>query len=497
MGWNELEGIIEGTPRAPGVYACILSATGDRGARAEIPVVFTTVGGGATALKILPGDCGTAVNHTSITQPANNATLLAGVAYTFAAVADDATKALWMFHDGTVNSVGYTVTHTFASPGNYTVNFAATCTSIYNAGGASIAVNVVAPQPPVISLQPANATVNLGQAATFSVQAAGTAALNYQWYCNGSATPGATASNYTTRATTTGDNGNTYYVVVGNVAGSVQSSTATLRVVSPPAIGYSPSAQSISVGSPITTWVPSNAGGAPASWSISPALPSGVALNGSTGAIGGTPTVVLGTTTFTVTAQNAAGTSTANLSLTVTPVPPAITQQPNSQSVIVLSSATFSVAASGTAPLSYQWWKIPQGGSAAAISGATSASYTTPPASALEDGSAYYAVVMNAAGGAQSAGATLSVRTPTLVISPASPSVPTGGTVAFSATQDGASVADATWSVVESGGGSINASGIYTAPSSRLGTFTIQAVRQGNAQILGQTSVKIIPRGCR
>src|ERR1017187_6948686 len=52
---------------------------------------------------------------------------------------------------------------------------------------------------------------------------------------------------------------------------------------------------------------------------------------------------------------------------------PSITTQPASQTVTAGLAATFSVTASGTAPLSYQWWR-----NGTAISGATSASYTIP-----------------------------------------------------------------------------------------------------------------------
>ena len=50
-----------------------------------------------------------------------------------------------------------------------------------------------------------------------------------------------------------------------------------------------------------------------------------------------------------------------------------ITTQPASQTVTAGQTATFSVTATGTAPLSYQWKK-----NGAAISGATASSYTTP-----------------------------------------------------------------------------------------------------------------------
>src|SRR4029077_17044534 len=59
----------------------------------------------------------------------------------------------------------------------------------------------------------------------------------------------------------------------------------------------------------------------------------------------------------------------------------AITTQPGSQSVPPGQPATFSVAATGTGPLTYQW---KMGGTA--ISGATAASYTTPATTSSESG---------------------------------------------------------------------------------------------------------------
>lgn len=83
---------------------------------------------------------------------------------------------------------------------------------------------------PSITSQPANATVNAGSTATFSVTATGTAPLTYQWRKNGAAISGATASSYTTPATTTADNGAAFSVVVTNSAGSATSNNATLTV---------------------------------------------------------------------------------------------------------------------------------------------------------------------------------------------------------------------------------------------------------------------------
>src|SRR5437870_13701918 len=86
--------------------------------------------------------------------------------------------------------------------------------------------------------------------------------------------------------------------------------------------------------------------------------------------------------TFAVVVSNSAGTATSNLAtLTVSaaPLAPTITTRPANQTVTAGQTATFTVVASGTAPLSYQWQK-----NGANIAGATSSSYTTP-ATAIAD----------------------------------------------------------------------------------------------------------------
>jgi hypothetical protein len=85
---------------------------------------------------------------------------------------------------------------------------------------------------------------------------------------------------------------------------------------------------------------------------------------------------------------------------------PSIATQPSDQKVVVGRPATFTVVASGSAPLAYQWQK---GGTA--ISGATASSYTTPPSVQSDDGSTFLVVVSNAAGSMTSTGAKLSVVT--------------------------------------------------------------------------------------
>jgi hypothetical protein len=89
---------------------------------------------------------------------------------------------------------------------------------------------------------------------------------------------------------------------------------------------------------------------------------------------------------------------------------PSIATQPTNQTVTVGQTATFSVAANGIAPLSYQWQK---GG--VAIPSATSASYTTPAVQASDDGATFTVTVTNTAGSVSSSAATLTVTTTTAI----------------------------------------------------------------------------------
>ena len=90
---------------------------------------------------------------------------------------------------------------------------------------------------------------------------------------------------------------------------------------------------------------------------------------------------------------------------TPTPSPPMIRKQPKSDKVAVGETATFSVVATGTPPLGYQWKK-----NGAAINGAIDSSYTTPPTTRQDNGSLFRVTVSNAGGSVDSKDAKLSVR---------------------------------------------------------------------------------------
>jgi hypothetical protein len=85
---------------------------------------------------------------------------------------------------------------------------------------------------PIITQQPVRQEVTAGQTATFSVIAAGSTPLSYQWQQNGAAISGATSSTFISPASSV--DGTLFSVVVSNAAGSVTSSPAILSVSAAP-----------------------------------------------------------------------------------------------------------------------------------------------------------------------------------------------------------------------------------------------------------------------
>src|SRR5690348_7920437 len=218
---------------------------------------------------------------------------------------------------------------------------------------------------PSITTQPANQMVLAGQAATFSVVAAGTAPLTYQWMEDtGSGfnnISGAISSSYTTPLAMSTDNGTAFEVVVTNVQGSVTSNAATLTVDSPvaPAITTEPVSQTVTEGQTATFSVVAS-GTAPFTYQWMANTGSGYnnISNANSSSYTTPPTIMSidNGALFEVTVTNSQGSVTSNpVMLTVNPAPPSITTQPASQMVLVGQAATFSVVATGTAPLTYQW----------------------------------------------------------------------------------------------------------------------------------------------
>ena len=111
-------------------------------------------------------------------------------------------------------------------------------------------------QAPSITQQPASITVSVGQPATFTVAASGTAPLKYQWQRNSVNISGATFSSYTLSNAQLTDSGSLFRCVVTNSFGTVTSNNATLTVLRNalpvPTIGSPPQGTLYSGGQTIT-----------------------------------------------------------------------------------------------------------------------------------------------------------------------------------------------------------------------------------------------------
>jgi hypothetical protein len=261
---------------------------------------------------------------------------------------------------------------------------------------------------PSITTEPANQSVAVGQKATFEVIATGSGTLTYQWQKNAIAIAGATSASYTTPANANTDNGASFTVTVSDAAGSATSNAATLTVTAAPvapSITGQPLSKSVTAGQTATFAVTATGTATLAyQWKK-----NGAAISGATSASYTTPATSTSDSgaSFTVTVSNSTGSvtsSAATLTVTTASVAPSITGQPASKSVTAGQTATFAVTATGTATLTYQWKK-----NGAAISGATSASYTTPAASASDNGARFTVTVTNSIGSATSNAATLTV----------------------------------------------------------------------------------------
>jgi hypothetical protein len=270
---------------------------------------------------------------------------------------------------------------------------------------ATLTVNV----PPSITTQPVSKTVTVGQTAAFSVVATGTAILTYQWSKNGTAIGGATLASYTTPATIASDNGAQFTVNVINSFGNVTSNVATLTVNVPPTITTQPVSQTVTAGQTATFSVAATGSGTITyQWKK-----NGTAIGGATSASYTTPATVASDNgaQFTITVTDLLGNVTSNAATLTVNVPPTITTQPASKTVIAGQTATFTVTAAGTATLTYQWSK-----NGTAIGGATSASYTTPATTASDNGAQFTVTVTNIAGNKASNAATLTVNPATFLL---------------------------------------------------------------------------------
>jgi hypothetical protein len=319
-------------------------------------------------------------------------------------------------------------------------------------------------EAPTITAQPQPQNTANGGNATFTVTATGTAPLAYSWQKNGGALAnggkisGATSAALTLAGIATTDAGN-YSVVISNPAGSVTSSPAALAVVSSPTISTPLASKTVAVGTTVAFTITA-AGSAPLFYfwqrNGSAIADGGNVVGSSTATLNLSSLTTNDTGNYSVIVSNALGTATNSATLTVL-APATIVTSPVGSTVVAGGSQSFTVIASGSAPLAYQWRK-----NGTNLAGANTATLSLVNISANAAGN-YSVTVSNAVGGAVSADAYLAVLTPpTLNSQPQNATVKLGANATFNVNFAGTAPISFQWSKDSqplADGGSVSGSG--------------------------------------
>jgi LruC domain-containing protein len=201
-----------------------------------------------------------------------------------------------------------------------TASYTVTATNSGGSGSATVSI-VVNDLAPSISYSPPVLTCVLGSACEVDPTSAGGAAVTYSI---DSALPAGLSFNPSTGAisgTPAVLSARVSYTVTATNSGGTGTASVIVAVndVAPSALSYV-SPLVCYVGQPCGVAPPTHAGGAVTSFSIFPALSPGFVFSATTGGISATPVAVQPATSYTVTASNSGGSTTALLTITIQPV---------------------------------------------------------------------------------------------------------------------------------------------------------------------------------
>jgi hypothetical protein len=319
--------------------------------------------------------------------------------------------------------------------------------------------------PPSITKQPVSQTVFVGTNVTFSVTATGTEPLSYQWWKGTVKLAGATNASLVLTNTQLTDIGS-FKVDITSPYGNASSTNVTLTVLSPPIVTQDLVNQSVVEGGNVDLTV-GVTGSEPIfyQWWY-----NGGKLTGVTNAtlpLSNVQTKNAGS--YGVAIWNAYGkTQSVDIVLTVL-IPPTIVTQPQAQSVSAGSSVTLTVAATGTGPLTYEWWF-----NGNRLADATNATLTLNDVQANNAG-IYGVIVRNSAGKQSSDDVTLTVTLPPAIATPPTNlTVVAGNPAAFIVTATGSAPLRYQWW--------FNG---YPVAGATNATYTISEVQPENEGIYG------------
>jgi hypothetical protein len=368
------------------------------------------------------------------TQPAN-VTITGGQSTTLSVVASGTglTYQWYIGSSGTTttpapNGTGTQLTVSPSTTTNYWVRVSGQCTPPADSRTAIVTVTCAAPSTAAPNASPSS--IAPGQSSTLSVSPTGSGPFTYQWYVGNSGDTSNQITNATNSSTSVSPTVTTnYWVKVTGQCGTFNSPAATVTVTCTPipfgGVGAQPATINVGQSSTISVTTSGN-GPFTFQWYRG-------SLGDTSNPIATTASTVVSPVTSTaywvhVTAPCGSQDGSTTVFVNAPCTPSSITTHPTFATIAPGASATLTVVAAGTAPISYQWYTGTSGNTGNPIVNATNASITVSPTVTTS----YWVRVSNSCNqtGNNSVTALVTVSAtcpaPTIVTQPAGVSAPIG-----------------------------------------------------------------------
>ena len=191
------------------------------------------------------------ITPPSISSQPSGATIAVGATLSMSVTASGGSNLTYQWWKG-ASSISGATSATYSKTNAQTGDSGSYACVVTSDGGTITSSTAVVSvlNPPAITVQPSNQTLNLGQTISLSTTATGAGTLSYQWY-KGATPVGTNANTFTKTNAQTGDAGS-YTCVVTNVVGTITTNAATVTVNAPPIITVQPVSQSLAVGGTIS-----------------------------------------------------------------------------------------------------------------------------------------------------------------------------------------------------------------------------------------------------
>jgi hypothetical protein len=341
--------------------------------------------------------------------------------------------------------------------------------------------------PPAIVTQPGDVTVLTGVKAEFTVTADGAPGFTYEWRKRGQPVVVFAGQTLVLDPTAASDSGSRYYCTVKNEFGEADTRDALLNVNDPAHFLLHPASVSVVADNPAAFKVSAKGSGKLSfKWKRKSDTANTVGTD-SVFTLAKTTASQSGWTYFCIVSNLYGEAVSTEAVLTVNTIP-AIGTQPRDTVVLAGQVARFTVAATGSPALAYQWYRK---GDPAKLA---ETPILTVPTAAGDDTARYYCVVTNPHGEAVSYAAKLTVGVvPVITLEPSDTSALAGAPASFKLRAVGSPVLGYSWKKVGVGppltGDSVLSFAAVTAADSGSQYFCVVANGHGS-----DTSVKVTLR---